>query len=286
MNANPTQGELLHGEFREKKEELKELNKSSILAKYGGAEYLETAPKELRQGQTEEYVEYSRTGQVIRGLERAKARSKYPEDGKEFDMERCISYRHLTVFINNHTAVWGSWYDAGTGTWGYACCHSSIHISYCSGFAGIEAAEASSARTLLASTPANPSSADPVDGGERNVQKVEQNYSKKRVGEGDVKLDKGALEHALNEEKKRKLGGDDDDRSGKKRKNVLQTSSHDVTEEELGTFGVSGRSNCLLRVHRGIPNEPTDDGGSDGKLCGFVVVLFVYRTCKQSSINV
>lgn len=81
MNANPTQGELLHDEFRQKKEELKDTNKVSILAKYGGAEYLESAPKELLQGQTEDYVEYSRTGQVIKGRERAKTRSKYPEDG-------------------------------------------------------------------------------------------------------------------------------------------------------------------------------------------------------------
>lgn len=86
LNANPTQGELLHYEFRQKKEELKDTTKGSILAKYGGAEYLDSAPKELRQGQTENYVEYSRTGQLIKGLERAKARSKYPEDGVYYFM--------------------------------------------------------------------------------------------------------------------------------------------------------------------------------------------------------
>jgi pre-mRNA-processing factor SLU7 len=81
LNANPTQGELLHHEFKQKKEELKDTSKISILAKYGGAKYLQTAPKELLQGQTEDYVEYSRTGQVIKGREKAKAKSKYPEDG-------------------------------------------------------------------------------------------------------------------------------------------------------------------------------------------------------------
>lgn len=81
LNANPTQGELLHSEFKKRKEELKETSKVSILAKYGGEEYLQAAPQELRQGQTENYVEYSRIGQVIKGRERAKARSKYPEDG-------------------------------------------------------------------------------------------------------------------------------------------------------------------------------------------------------------
>lgn len=82
LNANPTQGEILHQEFKEKKEKLKDTSKVSILAKYGGEEYLEKAPKELLEGQTEDYVEYSRTGQVIKGRERAKAKSKYPEDGK------------------------------------------------------------------------------------------------------------------------------------------------------------------------------------------------------------
>jgi pre-mRNA-processing factor SLU7 len=52
------------------------------LARYGGEEYLEKAPKELLAGQTEDYVEYSATGQVIKGREKAKARSKYDEDGK------------------------------------------------------------------------------------------------------------------------------------------------------------------------------------------------------------
>ncbi|TFK44393.1 pre-mRNA-splicing factor SLU7 [Crucibulum laeve] len=231
LNANPTQGELLHGEFRQKKEELKDTTKSSILAKYGGAEYLESGPKELRQGQTEEYVEYSRTGQVIKGRERAKARSKYPED----------------VYVNNHTEVWGSWYDTSTGTWGYACCHSIIHISYCSGQAGIEAAQASSAQNLLASAAASVITAEKVAQSDAKEaasasEKVEQNYSKKRVGEGDVKLDKERLAQAINEEKKRKMRGeDDDDRSGKKRKGALESGSHDVTEEELEAYRMSRR---------------------------------------------
>lgn len=82
LQANPTAGELLHKEYKEKTEVLKGKNKVSILDKYGGEKYLDSAPRELLQGQTEDYVEYSRTGQVIRGRERVKARSKYPEDGK------------------------------------------------------------------------------------------------------------------------------------------------------------------------------------------------------------
>ena len=82
VHANPTEGEILHKHFVTKKEQLKETNKGSILSKYGGEEYLEKAPKELLLGQTEEYVEYSQTGRILKGRERAKTKSKYAEDGR------------------------------------------------------------------------------------------------------------------------------------------------------------------------------------------------------------
>ncbi|KAI0675312.1 pre-mRNA-splicing factor SLU7 [Trametes maxima] len=224
INALPTQGQLLHKEYVKKKEELKDTTKVSILAKYGGEEYLEKAPKELLQGQTEEYVEYSRTGQVIKGKERAKVKSKYPED----------------VFLNNHTAVWGSWYDLTTGQWGYACCHSSVHMSYCTGEAGIKASEESSAKHLLQSSasssmppPPPPPVADTVDD---RKKKAEELFSKRRLGEGDLSLDKDKLSQAINEERKRKARGDDDDRFGKKQK-----SSYEVSEEELEAYRMNRR---------------------------------------------
>lgn len=213
------------------------------MAKYGGAEYLETAPKELREGQTEDYVEYSRTGQVIKGRERAKAKSKYPEDGRYFEIQAVIIAHCFAVYINNHTAVWGSWYDSSSATWGYACCHSVIHVSYCSGMAGIEAVQASTAQSLLSSTivPVSSSSSNRANRESRAEldDKMEQNYSKKRVGDSGVKLNEERLAQAMNEEKKRKLGADGDDEIvGKKRKNIQQGGSHDVTEEELGVFVV------------------------------------------------
>ncbi|KAK4698380.1 pre-mRNA-processing factor SLU7, partial [Phenoliferia sp. Uapishka_3] len=84
INSNPTQSHLLHREFLEKKDELKETSSASILQKYGGEKYLQSLPRELLGGQTEDYVEYSRTGQVVKGRERAKAKSKYEEDGEFF----------------------------------------------------------------------------------------------------------------------------------------------------------------------------------------------------------
>ncbi len=53
---------------------------------YGGQEHLDAPPRELLLAQTEEYVEYSRHGAVLKGQEKAVACSKYEED----------------VLINNH----------------------------------------------------------------------------------------------------------------------------------------------------------------------------------------
>lgn len=66
----------------------------------------------------ENYVEYSRTGQIIKGAERKIIRSKYEED----------------VFVNNHTTVWGSYWE--NFRWGYKCCHSFVKNSYCTGSTG------------------------------------------------------------------------------------------------------------------------------------------------------
>ncbi|WFD25068.1 mRNA splicing protein [Malassezia nana] len=127
MQANPTVHELQYKEASQRKEKEASEVRSSILERYGGVEHLDAMPRELRAGQTEAYVEYSRTGEVIRGPERIKPRSRYEED----------------VYENNHTSVWGSWYDMARGVWGYACCHNTLPRSYCTGEAGKEAYSAS-----------------------------------------------------------------------------------------------------------------------------------------------
>lgn len=129
MQANPTVNEMQYKEYQQKKDKHLEETRSSILEKYGGEEHLKSLPKELLAGQTEHYVEYSPSGQVIKGQARATPKSRYEED----------------VLDTNHTSVWGSWYDMSTGAWGYKCCHNTVHRSYCTGKAGIEAASAAAA---------------------------------------------------------------------------------------------------------------------------------------------
>ncbi|XP_067131516.1 pre-mRNA-splicing factor SLU7 isoform X2 [Centruroides vittatus] len=131
LQSEPTKAELLYKEFQVKKEEFKHSMKDNILDKYGGGEHLQVPPKELIFAQTEDYVEYSRHGVILKGTEKPIVRSKYEED----------------VFINNHTSVWGSyWCD---GLWGYKCCHLFIKNSYCTGNSGKEAAEQASRVVIL-----------------------------------------------------------------------------------------------------------------------------------------
>jgi pre-mRNA-processing factor SLU7 len=125
LAANPSQVELLHKQFKEKKATLLQRRREEILDKYGGAEHLDSnQTHEAQLAATERYVEYDAQGRVIKGLEKGKVKSKYEED----------------VYPGNHTAVWGSYWNAGR--WGFKCCHSYVKSSYCLGAAGIRAAAA------------------------------------------------------------------------------------------------------------------------------------------------
>lgn len=122
--AEPTKLELLKQEYDKKRDELKDKARDSIIERYGGEVHLEAPPKTLLLAQTEHYVEYSRYGKIVKGQDRQVIRSKYEED----------------IYPNNHTLVWGSyWQD---GKWGYKCCYSFVKNSYCTGESGKRSVEA------------------------------------------------------------------------------------------------------------------------------------------------
>jgi pre-mRNA-processing factor SLU7 len=56
--SNPSEAEMLHKQFKEKKTLLEESKKKAIIEKYGAQK--ELLDPRLRLGQTEAYVEYSR----------------------------------------------------------------------------------------------------------------------------------------------------------------------------------------------------------------------------------
>ncbi|KAK3311464.1 Pre-mRNA splicing Prp18-interacting factor-domain-containing protein [Chaetomium strumarium] len=116
LQANPTAGALARKKENEEREAKRRKRAELLASQYGEQP---TVPEALKAAITESevFVEYDEAG-LIKGAPRKAAKSKYPED----------------VFINNHTSVWGSWWS--DFKWGYACCHSFVKNSYCTGETG------------------------------------------------------------------------------------------------------------------------------------------------------
>ncbi|KAL8156624.1 hypothetical protein AgCh_001634 [Apium graveolens] len=124
MQAAPSQAELLFKNLKVNKEKLKSEDEDTIMEKYGNAATADPLPKELLLGQSEKEVEYDCSGRILKGEEIVIPKGKYEED----------------VYLNNHSTVWGSWRN--NHQWGYKCCKQLIQNTYCTGAAGIEAADA------------------------------------------------------------------------------------------------------------------------------------------------
>ena len=123
LQANPTSGEYLRKKEMEETHAKREGQRKALLNKYGGEKYLQPSSlREVAVVENERYIEYDASG-AIKGGPKAEEKSKYPED----------------VYINNHTSVWGSWWHRFQ--WGYACCHSFVKNSYCTGEDGKKAFE-------------------------------------------------------------------------------------------------------------------------------------------------
>lgn len=127
--ANPSQIEFMRRQFQLNKAKLEKSKADGVVTKYGdgGAEKLdEDENRRLALGSSENYVEYARDGRLIRGAQKAIAKSKYPED----------------IYVNNHTCVWGSYFNVKTFQWGFHDDHSVVRNSYSTGEKGREANDA------------------------------------------------------------------------------------------------------------------------------------------------
>ncbi|TKR81552.1 hypothetical protein L596_015405 [Steinernema carpocapsae] len=111
--AEPTKLEQYKRDFEKEKEKSKKEHMEKLLEKYGGKEHLEAPEQDLLGAQTEHYVEYSRTGNVVKGAEKPTVQSRFDED----------------VFPGNHNSVWGSHWE--NGQWGYKCCRSTLKRAFC-----------------------------------------------------------------------------------------------------------------------------------------------------------
>eukprot|EP00873_Tetraselmis_striata_P001944 jgi/Tetstr1/422208/TSEL_013060.t1 len=208
LQGVPSQAEVLYKSYKEKKTKLDTKNVVNIQEKYGNA--AQDKPEEVfLLGQTEKYVEYDRAGRLIKGTE-SKAVSKYEED----------------VYLNNHTSVWGSWWH--DGQWGFACCHSLVKNSYCTGAAGLAASEANAAN-LAANMEAKAAELD-----SKRKESTLAGYRPNDVwGEGNLEegLDEEKLQEAIKKQKEAEKADDADER--KRGYNSLKANDTDVTPEEM-----------------------------------------------------
>ncbi|CAM8976718.1 unnamed protein product [Rhodiola kirilowii] len=217
MQAAPSQAELLYKNFQVIKEKVKSKTKDTILEKYGNAATEEDIPRELLLGQSERQIEYDRAGRVVKGQEIVVPRSKYEED----------------LHSNNHTTVWGSWWK--DHQWGYKCCKQTIRNSYCTGAAGIEAAEA--ATELMKANIARKEAADdaPLPVEEKRPATWGADVP------DDLVLDPKLLAESLKKEDKRKK----EERDERKRKYNVKWND-EVTAEDMEAYR-------MKRVHHDDP---------------------------------
>ncbi|ETN00366.1 hypothetical protein PPTG_18061 [Phytophthora nicotianae INRA-310] len=215
--ANPSQAEFLKKQYEERKAALEKEKSRKILDKYGGQEYLEAPPKELLLAQSEHYVEYSRDGRVVKGRERAPVRSKYVED----------------AFENNHTSIWGSWFDRTEMAWGYACCHSKVRKSYCTGEDGKKAIEESKTtkteRAMLKIPEKSETDGSVATQAGGVISKRSEMYGENIAPELDEMKLKKAIKKAAKEKKKQ---AEQDD---KKRK-YNSMGNYEVNAEEMEAY--------------------------------------------------
>lgn len=188
LQANPTEAEHLKKKQHEETEDRRAKERKALLDKYGGAEHLEAKPPVLEE--EERYIEYTPSGQ-IKGKEKTISKSKYAED----------------KYINNHTSVWGSWWQSFK--WGYACCHSTTKNSYCTGEDGIKAADIAEQMRLGLIDP---------NASQKQVEWREEKEVREEVKEAPAPKT------------------DDDDESVEKGKRKLAQMRDGVTEEDMEKF--------------------------------------------------
>ncbi|KAL4435240.1 hypothetical protein ABPG77_001922 [Micractinium sp. CCAP 211/92] len=231
MQAMPSQAELSFQQFKQRKKALEGASKADILAKYGNAAAAPTDDVKALQA-TEAYAEYDAAGRLLRGQE-VKAKSRYEED----------------VLINNHTAVWGSWWQ--DGQWGYACCHSTVKQSYCVGAAG--AAAAAESAEQLAANMANKAAEDEERRknskliGHKPAADVWGDLSDEQLGQ---QLDQQKVLEALKRQEERERNGDAGRDDRKRGYNSLggDAEAAEVTPEEMEAY--------RLKKNRGL--DPLD----------------------------
>ncbi|RYP07157.1 hypothetical protein DL764_002704 [Monosporascus ibericus] len=188
LQANPTAGEFFRKKEKEEAEKQRAAQLKALEEKYGVSQH--TMPETLKDflvTESETFNEYDEAG-LIKGAPRAAAKSKYAED----------------VYINNHTSVWGSWWSSFK--WGYACCHSFIKNSYCTGEEGKRAWEEAERQRTGVGLEKSPDQEEEADGTTVEESEPRKPVAKKRTA-GEM-MD-GVTEAELEEYRRKRAAADD-----------------------------------------------------------------------------
>ncbi|OJJ43464.1 hypothetical protein ASPZODRAFT_136339 [Penicilliopsis zonata CBS 506.65] len=188
MQANPTSGEIMRKKEIAEAEAKRQSQRKALLDKYGGAEHLAPTPlRETMVVENERFVEYDETG-AIKGAPKQAVKSKYAED----------------ILVNNHSTVWGSWWF--NFEWGYACCHSTVKNSYCTGEDGKKAFEEASDRMLQEAADNANENDDGLEAEKESKKSEALNATKKRT---IMELQSGITEEEMETYKRSRLAAQD-----------------------------------------------------------------------------
>ena len=136
-----------------------------------------------------------------------------------------IVFLFSTAFPNNHTTVWGSYWE--DGRWGFACCHQFIKAAYCTGLAGIEARKQSDTHAA-AEKPAFQAKRED----DRKREEIERReHEQEREREREQEQDKGKDKDKDKKSKEKSLQESMDERVWKKRK-YNSMESHEFTDDD------------------------------------------------------
>jgi len=168
-------------------------------------------------------------GRVLKGQERAMAKSKYMED----------------VHPGNHSSIFGSWYCTRTNSWGYRCCHATHLNSYCTELAGGAASEGP-AKALEAPAPTSPKSPkSPKKEGVQAPATLEN-------GDIDAKEELGA---------DAKMADEAERKGGKKRKKEESDSSSSDSSSDSDSSSSSSSSSSDKKKKKKAKKAKTEKSG-------------------------
>lgn len=136
--AMPSQVEILHKQFKEKKDLLKQKKMQELIDKYGGEKHL-LIPEDLKDSIDPNDIEVMNQTLEPKAKEFQVPDLKYVQKSKTQEQPRGIvgimSKYQEDIHEQGHSTVWGSYWHPVLG-WGYKCCFSFDKNSKCNGEEG------------------------------------------------------------------------------------------------------------------------------------------------------